>query len=250
MTKLMVSVRDSSEAQIALSAGVDLIDVKEPRNGPLGMPDSTSLQEVINATDGALPVSVALGELVQHSQAASVPDGVNFAKVGLSACSEIRDWPSRLLSFTENLPSTTRPVAVTYADWRSASAPCPMSILEFAVASGFTALLVDTFDKSHGDLFACWHFSLLEEFVHRALEAKLEVALAGSLDEYGVRKAVSLAPHYVAVRSAACRGGRGGQLDADRVHLIRNIIGSGCATPLAASDARTTKSRQAGEPSL
>ena len=36
MTGLLVSVRDSSEAQAALKGGVDLIDIKEPRAGALG----------------------------------------------------------------------------------------------------------------------------------------------------------------------------------------------------------------------
>ncbi len=36
MTKLLVSVRSVDEAEMVLEAGVDLIDVKEPRSGSLG----------------------------------------------------------------------------------------------------------------------------------------------------------------------------------------------------------------------
>ena len=36
MTGLLVSVRSASEARVALAAGVDVIDVKEPNRGSLG----------------------------------------------------------------------------------------------------------------------------------------------------------------------------------------------------------------------
>ncbi len=39
MTRLLVSVRSAAEAEIALSAGADLIDVKEPSRGSLGAAD-------------------------------------------------------------------------------------------------------------------------------------------------------------------------------------------------------------------
>ena len=36
MPKLLLSVRNALEANLALEAGVDLIDIKEPSAGPLG----------------------------------------------------------------------------------------------------------------------------------------------------------------------------------------------------------------------
>src|SRR5712691_8352699 len=36
MTKFLASVRDVSEAEIALAAGADIIDLKEPARGALG----------------------------------------------------------------------------------------------------------------------------------------------------------------------------------------------------------------------
>ena len=64
MTGLLVSVRSAAEARIALEAGADLIDVKEPRRGALGAADPAVWKDVCRAVAGRVPVSVALGELV------------------------------------------------------------------------------------------------------------------------------------------------------------------------------------------
>ena len=43
-TRLLVSVRSADEAEAAIAGGADVIDVKEPSHGPLGMsePDQYS----------------------------------------------------------------------------------------------------------------------------------------------------------------------------------------------------------------
>ena len=37
--RLLVSVRNASEARAAINGGADVIDIKEPDHGPLGMAD-------------------------------------------------------------------------------------------------------------------------------------------------------------------------------------------------------------------
>ena len=49
---LLVSVRSAEEATVALKAGADLIDVKEPTRGPLGMAEAEVVGGVL-ATVGA-----------------------------------------------------------------------------------------------------------------------------------------------------------------------------------------------------
>jgi len=63
MTRLLVSVRNAAEAAVALRAGADLIDIKEPAKGSLGAPTNQAIEEVVTTVAGAVPVSVALGEL-------------------------------------------------------------------------------------------------------------------------------------------------------------------------------------------
>ncbi len=67
MPRLLVSVRNSEEAAVALAAVVDLIDVKEPRSGSLGAATVDVIDGVLRLVNGHRPVSVALGELVDSA---------------------------------------------------------------------------------------------------------------------------------------------------------------------------------------
>jgi uncharacterized protein (UPF0264 family) len=61
--QLLVSVRDVAEAEAALAGGADIIDIKEPRRGALGMADAAMIAEIVACVDRRVPVSAALGEL-------------------------------------------------------------------------------------------------------------------------------------------------------------------------------------------
>ena len=63
MTRLLVSVRDASEALAALRGGAALIDVKEPRLGSLGAATPEVWREVRRVVPTEVPCSAALGEL-------------------------------------------------------------------------------------------------------------------------------------------------------------------------------------------
>ena len=59
---LLVSVRSANEVAAALDGGGDLIDVKEPAKGPRAPAEAEVVAAVIDAVDGKVPVSAALGE--------------------------------------------------------------------------------------------------------------------------------------------------------------------------------------------
>ncbi|MDG2126708.1 MAG: (5-formylfuran-3-yl)methyl phosphate synthase [Fuerstiella sp.] len=60
--QLLVSVRDAAEAVIAADSGADIVDVKEPEFGSLGFAGAATIRDIIDAVDGRIPVSAALGE--------------------------------------------------------------------------------------------------------------------------------------------------------------------------------------------
>src|SRR5262245_46480914 len=94
-TGLLVSVRSVAEARIALEAGVDLLDVKEPNRGPLGRADWQVIADVARCMAGRVPMSAALGELRDGATWAGLPEGVAFAKLGLAGCRQWIHWPQR-----------------------------------------------------------------------------------------------------------------------------------------------------------
>ncbi len=221
MTKLLVSVRDVGEAKMAQKAGVDLIDVKEPRSGSLG----AASPEVWHGVDALLrdevPWSVACGELLDDALrlGGSVPAGCRFAKCGLAGCRQARGWTRDWKQWAEALPTCTSPVVVAYVDHVNADSPSLEDILRFAQPHANTVLL-DTFDKSEGNLFAHVSERELRHICRWGDQNNIQVVLAGSLDDESLRQAIRLQPTYVAVRGAACASGRDTSLSSYRLNQI------------------------------
>ncbi len=236
MTGLLVSVRDAAEALAALAGGAHLIDIKEPRRGSLGAADPTTIADIVQAVAGRVPVSAALGELLephlvssQHSPTNHLA-GLSFAKLGLAGCRHRADWPRRWARALECLPTTVAPVAVVYADHATAMSPLPADTLRHARALHCRAVLLDTFDKSRGGLLDLWTLADVDEFVRAARLAGLMVVLAGSLDQESSYKVLPFQPDYIAVRGAVCAGDRTGDLQTSRVRDMAALVKHGSSS--------------------
>jgi uncharacterized protein (UPF0264 family) len=226
MTKLLVSVRSAEEAKVALVGGADVIDVKEPRRGALGAAEPEVWLAVAAVVGTRAVTSVALGELLDEavevlaSQAAEFA----FAKVGLAGCGEFANWQERWRIVLERLPVGTLAVPVAYADWQAAKSPAVSDVLLLAATAPAKLLLIDTFDKSNGRLMDCLSREGLAEIAAMAAERDVELALAGSLLANDIAMLLELAPAYIGVRGAACRGGRDGAIDLARVKSLATIV--------------------------
>jgi uncharacterized protein (UPF0264 family) len=228
MTKLLVSVRDAQEARLAVDAGVDLIDIKEPHNGPLGPATEQTVAEIAAAVAGARPLSVALGELRDFDPAKAPPlPGISFAKLGLSLCAGRCDWPGRWQQALAALPTDISPVAVVYADHQQARSPAARPTLTQAGRLGCRAILVDTFDKAGGGLLDCWSQEQLAWLIDTAHAEGLLAVVAGGLTLEAIERVLPLEPDYVAVRGAACDENRSGQITADRLAALVDRVGAG-----------------------
>jgi uncharacterized protein (UPF0264 family) len=219
MTGILVSVRDAWEAGAALQAGASVIDVKEPRHGSLGPADPACWHEVARVVDGQVPVSAALGELLDGdvSQRIRQLPPIDYAKMGLARCADQDRWASRWHDAMGELPAATAPVAVAYADWATAGAPHPEAVLERAIDFGVSMLLLDTFGKRQG-----WLLDHLTPVALRRLAATARcqhvgLVLAGSLNLARLPHVLALAPDLVAVRGAICDGQRSARLVPERV---------------------------------
>jgi uncharacterized protein (UPF0264 family) len=245
MTRLLISVRDAAEARTALAGGADIIDVKEPRRGALGAADPQVLCAVRAAVDGRAPLSAALGELndaPEFTNACSKAErddasplaGFQHAKLGLAGCAELPGWAERWQAALVRLPQSVEAVAVAYADWRRAASPAPGDVLRTGAELRCTGLLMDTFDKRSGDVFRWLATEELAALVKAAHAAGMFVAVGGSLTLATAPRAIAAGADIVAVRGAVCRGGRGGDVDAQRVRaLAESVKGRRAAVPAA-----------------
>ncbi len=220
MAGLLVSVRSAEEAEAAVEGGAAVIDVKEPARGPLGRADEATWRAVRRAVPSEIPVSVALGELVEwRGRRAPPPEafaGIAFRKVGLAGAGP--GWASEWKTLRDAWGGPSGWVAVVYADWRAAGSPEPAAIIAEAEEAGCAGVLVDTWNKQ---VPANWGDCSWLDLLRGVNAFGGLVALAGGLDEATIERLRRLGPDLFAVRGAACLGGdRGARVDAGRVRRL------------------------------
>jgi uncharacterized protein (UPF0264 family) len=229
MAGLLVSVRSATEAQRAVAGGAAVIDVKEPDRGPLGCADRRVWQEVRGVVPAEIPVSAALGELIEWTCTTRQPPGhaafagLAYRKLGLAGAGPHweRAWDEVRARFGRG-PSW---IAVAYADWKRAGAPHPNSVREAALAAADCAgILVDTWDKTQPSPLCCddtWR----AWFARARRRRPIVIALAGGLDHAAIARLAPLDPDLFAVRGAACGSGdRRGTVDRARVAALVSTI--------------------------
>jgi len=231
MPALLVSVRSAEEARAAVEGGVDLVDVKEPANGPLGRATGATWRAVRAAVPRSTPVSVALGELRDFDAIESDLAGIAYCKLGLAGAGAgwEDDWAEARRSVAQSCPGdhpADRPrwVAVAYADWAAAGSPRPDRIIDAAGrAPDCAGVLFDTWDKSRpSPLEAAGDWA---DWVAHAHGAGRFVALAGGLDLAAIARLSPLRPEYYAVRGAACVGSdRLARVDVGRVAELSRAV--------------------------
>lgn len=214
----LVSVRDLDEAIIAADFSIDILDLKEPRSGPLA-PVAVKTWRAVHdwkmqsprSAKSPFRLSAALGEFEQAMEiAAAVPEGFDFAKAGpeSSVCegSLVNHWRA----VRERLPEEIELVAVAYADHAAARTLSPEAILSAAAAQGFRRLLLDTFVKDGRAAIECMGPERIRRLGRLAAKHKLWWSLAGSIRLDDVRKTSALfpmsrwRPQCIAVRGDVC----------------------------------------------
>jgi uncharacterized protein (UPF0264 family) len=231
---LLVSVRGGEEARAAVDGGADIIDVKEPSAGPLGRaPLSAALAAAAACRNR--PWTLACGELADTSEdeillhAAALAAGLAGnplpwgLKVGL-ARSRHADWRGELAAVVAGLPKGFRMVAVGYADAEEVSAPTAEEVIDAAVPCGGSAILIDTFHKRPGGILQRRGADWLAGLLRRCRATGLPVAVAGGIEKKDLPLLATLAPDIVAVRTAACRGGREGSVETPLVEALRSAL--------------------------
>ena len=227
--KLLVSVTSAAEAKEALDGGADLIDVKDPARGPLGMAHHEAVAGVCTAVGGRVPVSAALGEWSPEVLTAAVWHlelPLQYVKWGLAGYKGGPAWGEDLLETRRQVPAGAEVVAVAYADWEKANSPPPAEVARFAKRFRFRAFLLDTFEKTGKSLFDVMPAAAVAEVVGSVKRGGVPVAVGGSLRLEQVPAVLDAGADWVAVRGAVCVGGkRDSGLDPVRLKKWRAAVG-------------------------
>lgn len=249
--QLLVSVRQACEVEAALAGGAQIIDVKEPLRGALGMADSQTLLDVVAAvenhgktSDATINLSVALGELADWKSKVALPDlhkRFGFFKLGLANVGNDQGWLSLWHSvrerWEEQLQRSMCWIAVVYADWQKADSPNPNEIVAAASADPTcVGVLVDTYVKDGSTLLDNLGRDELVKISEVIRGESMLFALAGRVDNTLLGDLVELQPDVIGIRTAACAGGqRSGNVDREAVRSFQLKLQSAFASNAATS---------------
>jgi len=239
--QLLVSVASAAEAAAALGGGADIVDAKNPRAGALGAVSHDALTDIHLAVGGARPVTAAIGDASDEAAIAQLSFefaalGASLVKVGFGGISNTKRVAALIAAARRGVEAASRGqsgvVAVGYADDSASVAPAALAAI--AARAGALGVLLDTADKRGPGLTALIDAGALADWVSRAHDHGLFVALAGKLRADDLPLVRESGADIAGVRGAACEGGRAGHVSADRV---RGLIAAlkGCATSVKAA---------------
>jgi dihydroneopterin aldolase len=224
MTAMLASVTGPDEAEIAISGGADIIDMKDPSAGALGALPIERIAATLAAIDGRRPASAVTGDPAMQPEAvaaetrAIAATGVDYVKVGLFPPEAKQLAVIRALS---EMSAGARLVAVLFADKERD----PSSLIPALADAGFAGAMLDTADKAAGRLLVHADVSSLSAFVKSAREHGLMVGLAGGLEEPDIPRLLALQPDFLGFRGALCAAGRReAGIDPLAVTAIRQLI--------------------------
>jgi len=210
--RVLVSVRNVDEAKIAFQAGVDLIDLKEPSQGAMGMVDPILIQQIKTTLPENLSLSMACGELcnVGIDFIPMLPREMFFYKFGLSQfldTDSLVQKISELKELFEFLEFKALIVPVLYADFHRANTMAPLKALKVLNYLRFTNVMIDTWGKDGSSLLDWFSIAEMLEFQSECKSQKCNYSLAGSLDLSKVKFLISegVNPAWFGFRGAICK---------------------------------------------
>ncbi|MGH1418142.1 MAG: (5-formylfuran-3-yl)methyl phosphate synthase [Hyphomicrobiaceae bacterium] len=220
---MLASVRNGEEAALCVSAGVDLIDAKEPRAGALGAVLPDTLRDIRRAVPNSIALSATIGDdIVDAGEIAlagqAMADaGADIVKIGLF---EAVDVEAMLQALQPDLSLRRKFVAVLLADQA-----LDLTVLSKLSKAGFYGVMLDTVEKASGGLTTCQSPSQLRQFIDQARGLGLKAGLAGGLTLQDLPLVLACKPDIVGFRGALaeCKD-RSAHIDRTSLQRVRASI--------------------------
>ncbi|NKB37049.1 MAG: hypothetical protein GKR93_07725 [Gammaproteobacteria bacterium] len=223
MTSMLASVCSVREARLVEKAGVDIIDLKDPKSGALGALPLNLCRQIVTELDGVLPVSATIGDmpfvarLIEPAIKNLAKTGVDIIKVGVFGELNRKTELNLLRSLSGR---GLRIVLVIFAENYN-----PSLDLTCLAEAGLLGVMLDTSNKESGNLREKTSQASLLALIRQARKHNLLSGLAGSLTGTDIEPLLSLKPDYLGFRGGLCQSGaRSEELDEIRLRTIREQI--------------------------
>jgi len=222
MTAFLASIASVGEIESALAGGADILDLKDPAKGALGAWEPPGIAAAVSVIHGRRPVSATVGDLPMEPAVLTAAvravsqAGADIVKIGMFEGPR-RDCVAALAPLAA---AGTRLAAILFADRNP-----DFALLPALKSAAFSAVMLDTADKSGGTLRDHMNDRTIALFVTAARSLGLRVGLAGSLTVADIAPLMRAAPDFLGFRRALCgTDGRTGSLDASAVAALRAAI--------------------------
>jgi uncharacterized protein (UPF0264 family) len=219
----LASVTGPVEARLAVAAGVDVIDCKDPRSGALGGLPVSVVRAVRAEVPRHVPVSATIGDLACEPDVIARPvsevaaTGADYVKIGLFPGSQLK---AAIKTVGALDLGECRLVGVMLADREP-----DFALIKDMAAAGFAGVMLDTAGKVGRTLLECLSVERLREFVRAVHATGLFAGLAGSLRTDQIARLLTLEPDMLGFRGALCKeSDRSAGFDADAIEKVRQAI--------------------------
>ena len=209
--KLLVSIRSIEEVKVVNGLNIDIIDLKEPKNGPIGMLDFIDIKKIVlalrdNNFCGKISTTFELNDgNLSGTDIAKIEDlgsvGLDYIKVGVSA--DGNTW-ANLTKFTESLSKIKNRVlenklilVLMITDKHSFKF---VKNISPSMVGKFSGIMIDTLNKENGSVFDIVNFTELNIIKKFALENNVDFGIAGSLDVSHTKLINQLQPNWAGYR--------------------------------------------------
>jgi uncharacterized protein (UPF0264 family) len=211
--KLLISPKNEKEALEAVAGGADIIDVKNPNEGPLGANFPWIIRQIREITPANIEVSCTIGEApdlpgsMALASLGAATIGVNYIKAGLYGVRSHEKAVYLMRHITKAAKEhncAIKIVASGYADASRVTTVDPLMVPKIAYEANADIAMLDTAIKDGKSLFTFLTKPQIKNFVDTTHGYGLKAALAGSLRKEDLPKVCALEADVAGVRSAAC----------------------------------------------
>jgi uncharacterized protein (UPF0264 family) len=226
--KLLISPKNETEASEAIKGGADIIDAKNPDEGPLGANFPWVIKRITQMVPATIEVSCTIGEApnlpgsMALAALGAATTGVNYIKTGLHGVKTIEKAICLIQSVSKaakDYNPSVKVVAAGYADADRIDTIDPLQVPKIAFEAKADVAMIDTAIKDGRNLFRFLTKSQLKSFVDEAHSYGLKAALAGSLQKGDLPLIYELGTDVAGLRGAACAQG-----DRANGHIIRERV--------------------------
>ena len=216
MTKILVSIKDTREASIIKDLSIDIIDLKEIHEPPMGFVGIKKIQDIKRIIPN-MTTSVTMGnsknpynkEIIETANEV-VSLGINYMKIGLFSESQIINHEKLLKEVNLN---GCNPICVILIDDAT-----DIGYLDRLCEIGYKGIMLDTIDKKRSRVFDLLSEKECMSFVKQSRKLGMTSGLAGSLTLDDLSKLTKINPDFVGFRGQLC------EKKSNRLNLDRNAV--------------------------